>query len=134
MDTERQLATLDEDGWELDDAESIAAAHPDTFWIPPRERRDALQPGEQVKLIFRILTVDEADKEEANVERMWVVVTGREGAYYTGELDNQPLCTDEINPGMPLCFEARHVINIHGADEPGETDGGQGQAGDAEGR
>lgn len=114
-----QLATLDEDGWELDDAEPIAAAHPDTFWMPPREERDALLPGQQVKLIFRILVADEAGREEVHVERMWVNVTGRDGSLYTGELDNQPYCTDEMNPGMPLCFEARHVINIfrEGEDE-----------------
>ncbi|SPR98585.1 DUF2314 domain-containing protein [Cupriavidus taiwanensis] len=108
-----RLTTLDEDGWELDDGEPIAAAHPDTFWMPPRAERDALAAGQQVKLIFRILVADEDGNEEVHVERMWVNVTGREGALYTGELDNQPYCTDEMNPGMPLCFEARHVINIY---------------------
>ncbi|MEC3768230.1 MULTISPECIES: DUF2314 domain-containing protein [Cupriavidus] len=108
-----RLTTLDEDGWELDDAEPIAAAHPDTFWLPPRAERDALAAGQQVKLIFRILVADEGGNEEVHVERMWVNVTGREGALYTGELDNQPYCTDEMNPGMPLCFEARHVIHIY---------------------
>ncbi len=108
-----RLTTLDEDGWELDDAEPIAAAHPGTFWMPPRAERDALAAGQQVKLIFRILVADEEGNEEVHVERMWVNVTGREGALYTGELDNQPYCTDEMNPGMPLCFEARHVINIY---------------------
>ncbi len=88
-----RLTTLDEDGWELDDGEPIAAAHPDTFWIPPREERDALAPGQQVKLIFRILVADEDGSEEVHVERM--------------------------APGMPLCFEARHVIHIfrEGQDE-----------------
>ncbi|GLC94055.1 hypothetical protein Tamer19_34630 [Cupriavidus sp. TA19] len=108
-----RLTTLDEDGWELDDGEPIAAAHPDTFWIPPREERDALVPGQQVKLIFRILVAADDDSEEVHVERMWVIVTGREGSLYTGELDNQPYCTEDMAPGMPLCFEARHVINIY---------------------
>lgn len=114
-----RLTTMDEDGWELDDGEPIAAAHPETFWIPPKEERDALVPGQLVKLIFRILTEDESGREEVHVERMWAVVTGREGSLYTGELDNQPYCTEEMNPGMPLCFEARHVINIHKDDHEG---------------
>jgi hypothetical protein len=108
-----QLATLDQDGWELDDGEPIAAAHPDTFWMPPQAERDALAPGQLVKLIFRILVADDAGREEVHVERMWVIVTGREGSLYTGELDNQPYCTDEMEPGMALCFEGRHVINVH---------------------
>jgi hypothetical protein len=116
---EARLATIEEDGWELSDAEEIATAHPDTFWIPPLETRQQLQPGQQVKLIFRIATVDEDDVDQIQVERMWVVVTGRLGELYRGELDNQPYCTDEMRPGMPVWFEARHVINVfvEGEDE-----------------
>lgn len=116
-DMEQRLATLEEDGWQLDDGDAIAAAYPETFWLPPLEQRQALQPGQIVKLIFRILTTDEQDREEQHVERMWVVVTGREGGLYSGDLDNQPYCTEEMAPGMPLWFEARHVINIHSDDE-----------------
>lgn len=116
-----QLATLEDDGWMLDDGEEIAAQHPETFWIPSREQRDALQPGQQVKLIFRIVTEDADGAEEMHVERMWVIVTGREGNLYRGELDNQPYCTDEMNPGLPVCFEARHVINIFESEEGGEA-------------
>jgi len=108
----KRLATYEQDNWELDDAEPIAAEHPDTFYMPSLEERNALKPGQLVKLIFRILTVDEAGEEKLCVERMWVVVTGREGKFYTGKLDNQPYCTHDMNPGMPLYFEARHVINI----------------------
>lgn len=108
-----QLATLEDDGWTLEDGETIAAQYPDTFWIPEQAQREALQPGQVVKLIFRIAVEDEAGNEEVHVERMWVIVTGREGTLYQGELDNQPYCTDEMNPGFPVCFEARHVINIH---------------------
>ncbi|WP_454723579.1 MULTISPECIES: DUF2314 domain-containing protein [Cupriavidus] len=114
---EQRLATLEDDGWQLDDGEAIAAAYPETFWVPPLEARQALQPGQAVKLIFRIVTTDEQDRDEQHVERMWVIVTGREGDLYSAELDNQPYCTDEMAPGMPLWFAARHVIHIHGDDE-----------------
>lgn len=70
-----------------------------------------------MKLIFRITTTDEKEREEQHVERMWVVVTGREGGLYSGDLDNQPYCTEEMEPGMPLWFEPRHVINIHSDEE-----------------
>lgn len=64
-----QLATLEIDGWTLDDAEEIAKAHPDTFWMPPVEERQALEKGTLVKLLFRLKeTIGSA------VERMWVIV------------------------------------------------------------
>lgn len=106
------LAQLARDGWELDDAEVIAKAHPSTFWLPERERRDSLRPGDVVKLIFRIRTVDEAGVEKVNVERMWVVVDRRDDGFYFGRLDNDALCTPDMASGFNVSFEARHVIGI----------------------
>jgi len=106
------LSRLDEDGWELDDGEAIAAAHPDTFWMPPRDQREMLQPGQIVKLMFRIRTVDAHREEAIHVERMWVIIGGRDGGLYTGTLDNDPYCTDAIKAGLAVAFEARHVISI----------------------
>lgn len=106
------LAELARDGWELDDAEPIAREHPATFWLPERERRESLLPGDVVKLIFRIRTVDESGNEEINVERMWVTTERVEGSLYYGKLDNNPQCTPDIRAGFPVTFEARHVIGI----------------------
>ena len=44
--------------WELDDGEAVHQEAPDTVWIPPQNRRESLQPGEIVTLMFRILLRD----------------------------------------------------------------------------
>jgi len=40
--------------FELDDGEALHEEAPETFYIPPREQRANLQPGQIVKLVFRI--------------------------------------------------------------------------------
>ena len=105
-----QLSTLEADGWELDDGEAIAKAHPVTFWIPPLEQRQSLKTGAIVKLLFRIET-REGDAESA-VERMWVRVEERSGPHYLGTLDNDPVEDSALKCGARVVFEARHVIDI----------------------
>ncbi|CAM2180560.1 hypothetical protein BC2230_30562 [Burkholderia cepacia] len=58
------LAEIDRDGRGLDDAEPIASAHPATFWLPERQRRESLVPGDIVKFIFRIRTADRERNEK----------------------------------------------------------------------
>ncbi|AJD41666.1 DUF2314 domain-containing protein [Rhizobium sp. SEMIA 4085] len=109
---------IDVDGWCLDDGEEYHRAAPDTFWIPDREAREALQPGDLAKLIFRI-SVDDPEAPVA-VERMWVLVRERIPGGYFGILDNDPEAIDdneEFWSGIELPFAARHVINIDGRDE-----------------
>jgi len=106
------LAELERDGWELDDAELIAREHSATFWLPERERRESLQPGNTVKLIFRIRTASEAGAEEIHVERIWVTTERGEGGFYHGKLDNDPLCTPDMRAGVAVTFLPRHVIDI----------------------
>jgi len=109
---------FDIDGWCLEDGEDYHAAAPETFWIPSREAREELQPGDLAKLIFRI-GVDNSDHPVA-VERMWVIVRGRVQSGYLGVLDNEPDAiseNDEFWLGVELPFQARHVINIDERDE-----------------
>jgi hypothetical protein len=108
-----KLSNIKTDGWELDDGEAIHSEHPDTFWIPAFDVRNSLQTEQLVKLIFRIVTVDEAGEEEVNVERMWVIVKGRIGSLYKGQLDNDPYCTEGIRAGMEVWFLPKHVIDIY---------------------
>ncbi|MBT8769166.1 hypothetical protein [Metapseudomonas boanensis] len=107
-----KLADIETDGWELDDGEARHNEHPETFWIPHIEVRNNLQPEQIVKLIFRIVTIDNSNEEEVNVERMWVIVKGRIGGLYRGQLDNDPYCTDDIKAGMEVWFLSKHVIDI----------------------
>jgi uncharacterized protein YegJ (DUF2314 family) len=92
----------------LDDGEEIHREAPDTFWLPDAEERRKLQPGQIVKLIFRIEVGD-----EVHVERMWVKVKGQSPTGYIGELDNDPYCTTDLRAGETVLFQPRHVINIY---------------------
>lgn len=108
-----KLATIRDDGWQLDCAETLHRGAPQTFWIPPVQRRRNLRPGDIVKLVFRIALRDERGQKLDEVERMWVIVRDRVDGYYRGELDNDPYCTDEIRAGLEVVFEPRHVIQIY---------------------
>lgn len=109
---------FDVDGWCLEDGEVRHREAPETFWLPDLARREALQPGDLAKLIFRI-SVENPDQPVA-VERMWVLVQGRIGEHYFGVLDNDPYAmneNDEFWSGIELPFAARHVIDIDPADD-----------------
>ncbi|WEZ83986.1 hypothetical protein P6U16_04440 [Rhizobium sp. 32-5/1] len=104
---------FDIDGWCLEDGEEYHRAAPETFWIPDRETREGLQPGDFAKLIFRI-SIDDPHTPVA-VERMWVLVRERVDGGYLGILDNDPDAIDENEEfwrGIELPFAACHVINI----------------------
>jgi hypothetical protein len=109
---------FDRDAWCLEDGEALHREAPVTFWIPDLKRREALQPGDFAKLVFRI-SVDN-DEEPVAVERMWVLVRGRVGEHYFGILDNDPYAIEENEEfwsGIELPFAARHVIDIDAADD-----------------
>ena len=108
------LATLFDDGWQLDDGEERHRESPDTFYLPPAEIRSTLLPGQIVKHIFRIELEDDDKVRTQEVERMWVIVQARfTDGMYVGILDNDPQCTQGIKAGMKVVFEPRHVIQVH---------------------
>lgn len=101
------------DGWELVSAEDRNAAHPDTFRIPPREKREALAPGDGAKLLFDIATRKE-DVMDRVLERMWVIVKARTEGGYIGVLDNNPVSAKDANlhAGEYITFRAEHIASI----------------------
>ncbi len=107
------LATWDDDGYELDDGEAMHEAAPDTFHLPSLDERTSLEPGDIVKLVFRIHVASDDGESGCAVERMWVIVQGRQESHYLGILDNDPYCTDEMKAGMKVVFLPKHVIQIH---------------------
>ncbi len=114
MKTGPSLATLREDGWELEDGVASHRRSPKTFWIPSTLRRYLIRPGQIVKLMFRIGLEEEEGKTWEETERMWVIVKRRvRFGRYEGVLDNDPSCTKGIRSGMKVLFEARHIIQIH---------------------
>jgi len=99
-------------GWWLADGEALHELHPRSYFIPPRPRRDSLEPGELVKLEF--VYGPHADREGVgHAERMWVeVLDGHHGC-----LRNQPARLTELNIGDHVHFEPQNVITIDYSDE-----------------
>lgn len=66
--------------------------------MPSERERRTLQNGDEVKLMFDIALLVEDDSETDSsslIERMWVIVTGKVGPYYLGELNNVPATSGE---------------------------------------
>lgn len=95
----------------LRDGDEAAAESPYTFFIPTREERVAVAPGDLVKLGFEY----EWQTETYGGERMWVKVTGKTGLQFTGALDNEPY-EKGLECGMPVAFGIEHIIDIVWAD------------------
>jgi hypothetical protein len=94
------LATIDREGFELEDAEALV---PES--IPPREVRADLWPGDLVKCAFHY-------GPGTFTERMWVKVAERVGDRYVGALDNHPMCTDRLEAGSRIVFGPENVTAI----------------------
>lgn len=83
--------------------------NPRTFFIPTRAEREAVKPGELVKLLFEV--VDPTD-DMPSAERMWVKVSAAKGGRYVGELDNEPRSLKSIGPGSRIEFGPEHIISL----------------------
>lgn len=107
---------FERDGWRLNSGEERQREAPDTFWIPKREHREALYPGDFAKLMFRIALDDRDDP--VSVEIMRVIVRERADWVYFGLLDNEPDTIDENDAlwvGTEVQFRAEHIIDLHHA-------------------
>jgi hypothetical protein len=100
--------------WWLDNAEARHAEAPRSFFIPPRGRREALLPGDVVKLIFLF---DPAAWNGMNGERMWVEVLSSLGGNYVGELLNQPTHMKTLKAGDTVTFTPEHIAAIEVSEE-----------------
>lgn len=98
-----------EPSWYLANADELAAAHKYTFYKPSREIIAKVQPGDEVKLIFRF----ESDAPEApSGERMWVTVEAVSAdGRFRGRLHNAPAWIKDLALGDPVEFDASHIIN-----------------------
>jgi hypothetical protein len=108
-----RLATIQRDRWQLESAEARHTAHPTTFWIPSRLQREALQPGDGAKLLFRVEALNV--RTQAGLERMWVIVRRRAGELYVGVLDSTPAAEElaaVLKRGDEIVFAPEHVADI----------------------
>ncbi len=93
----------------LGDAELLHQQNPRTFFIPSRAEREAVQPGDQARLLFEI--VDPAPGGPTG-ERMWVQVVESEAGAYVGRLDAQPAVLRSIGPGSRIEFGPEHILTL----------------------
>ena len=91
----------------LVNAEELQHENPETFWLPSKEDRENLQPGDHVKLIFN---------DGAQRERMWVQVGSVTEKGYIGILWNNPILID-LEHGDVIEFGVKHITEIEKAGE-----------------
>ncbi len=89
-------------GYTLDSAEMRNQENPATFRIPSRDRREHVQPGDHVKLIFQT---------DEGAERMWVRVNKASGKSFTGHLVNEPISVP-LQVGSLVRFRPEHICDI----------------------
>lgn len=109
-----KLASLQEDGWQLQSIEEHAREYAGTFVVLPIEQRSALEAGQVVKLAFRILVEDETGREQEVLERMWVKVKNGNRGTFLGTLDNNAQYAEHMVAGVEVPFQAEHVIQVWG--------------------
>jgi hypothetical protein len=96
-------------GWSLENVDEQHRLHPRTYSIPRSEVRDALAPGQLVKLAF----LSESPDGQWSGERMWVEIVAVESGRYLGKLDNQPRYLGTLQIGDSVQFGPEHVAAIH---------------------
>lgn len=89
----------------IDNGEERHALYPDTFYIPPREVRESLEPGDYIKACFR-------EPGNDHGERMWLEIIAVGEGEYRAKLDNDPVLFPDLECGEELTIRPEHVINV----------------------
>jgi TIR domain len=103
-----RLANEDTEGWWLASGVARNQQYPRTFEIPSERARRAIEAGDLAKLAFEC----RPDEDGFSGERMWVLVTGVEGPYYVGRLNNVPIAIPRLRRGRLITFLPEHIISI----------------------
>jgi hypothetical protein len=103
---------LEDDGWELDNAQRLHLLYPETFDVPAVQEFAALCLGDLVKLIFLFAIKDEHGDVIIRGERMWVTIEQITPAGYVAQLENEPVVTDVVKPLDKIAFRQEHIAAI----------------------
>jgi hypothetical protein len=76
-------------------------ASPESFLLPSDADKAAVGPGDYAKLIF---------SSDDGAERMWVLITARDGDSITGTLSNAPHRAVSVKHGDEVKFGPEHII------------------------
>lgn len=94
--------------WELMDARKMNQAHPDTFHVPSTDDLMNLKAGSIVKLGFDVTVTNDAPGSE----RMWVVMTTRNGDEFVGKLDSDSAVIRGLKYGDTIHFTTDNILSI----------------------
>ncbi|MBM4068458.1 MAG: hypothetical protein FJ271_05870 [Planctomycetes bacterium] len=106
------MATLEQDRWTLDNAESRHAEAPSTFHIPSRAERSGLQVGQMVQLLFLFLNTDPDGSPVVDCEKMWVTIQEVLAERYWGQLESLPATSIALAPLDRIDFGPEHVAAV----------------------
>lgn len=90
--------------WHLDSGVKRHQDFPDSFWIPSDEEKEAIRPGDRVKLLFEL--------RDGWGERMWVDVMAVRRGHLVGTLFSQPAGIPRLCSGDLIRFKPEHVVDI----------------------
>ena len=105
------MGTIDEVGWMLGNAEAFHKSHPSEFQIPELSEREALRPGDKVKLVFLFWQNDKGEPYVLS-ERMWVVIQRVVDSKYVGVLQSDPVSAGRVKVGDLIEFGPEHVASV----------------------
>lgn len=77
--------------------------------IPTTSEIEALIPGNAVLLAFEFKT---NDKEVQKLEKLWVKITDRNGASFSGNLIKNPLLIQKLSPKNNIAFQDKHILAV----------------------
>lgn len=93
--------------WELEDVTEIAKGAPYTFYLPSKIVIESLDVGNIVKLMF---SCDVENDKGWSAERMWVIITKKEGEIFTGTLDSDPYYIPDLKYQDIIEFHKKHIM------------------------
>jgi hypothetical protein len=104
--------------WWLEDGEALHAAHPRSFFIPPREHRADVRRGEAVRLSFASGPRPKRGAEPEASEQLWVETLEvlRDGTY-RGRVDDDVRVVAGLKDGTELTFGPEHIVALAYAPE-----------------
>ncbi len=97
----------------IQDPQPTAASAPYTYSLPSKKFLSAIKTGDVVKIIFEGIPIS----KKYGAERMWVIVTERNGDDLIGKLDNDPFDMPQLNSGDIVKFRSSDIIDIDWNDE-----------------
>jgi hypothetical protein len=95
--------------WRLVSGVKQNREHPESFWIPDEEAKQAIEPGVLVKLFFDMRNGLDGDRW---AERMWVEVIAVKQHHIIGMLKNEPIGIPRLDLGDMVKFKRDHIIDI----------------------